>query len=216
MEHASSIQALLASLAEGLGLPLSDTARERLARYAELVIHWNRTANLTGARSVATFCRRFVADALAVSPLIEGSCLADLGSGNGLPGLVLAILAPERSVTLVEPRARRARFLQQARIELALPLVEVANCRVEDWTPRELPDAIVSQAVGDLAFLLEATCGRRTASARLYALKGQYPTVELAALGPAAAACEVQRVEVPGWDERHLVIIDCARLPSPG
>ena len=184
----------------------------RLGRYAERVTRWNRTANLTGARDAAEFCRRFLADAFAVSPLILADRLVDVGSGNGLPGLVLAVLRPRLAVWLVEPRARRARFLRQMQIELGLDNVEVVESRVEDWRPATLPDAVVAQAVGDLAYLLNATRHLHGPGCHLYALKGRPPTAELLALGPRVAACTLTRLEVPGWTERHLVSVDCDRL----
>ena len=204
---------LLVDAADTLGVALAPGMAASLARYADRVAQWNRTANLTGARDAATFCRRFLADSLAVAPLIEGRCIADIGSGNGLPGVVLAVLKPEAEVRLVEPRARRARFLQQVRIELSLGNVKVVEARVEDWHPTERPDAIVAQAVGDLTFLLAVTQHLRGPGCRLHALKGRAPDAELEALGPAAAACSVRRLQVPGWADRHLVTVDCDRLP---
>lgn len=201
--------------ARALGQSLDPDRVSLLARYCELVIKWNRVANLTGARRATDFARKFVVDALAVQPHVEGEQVADLGSGAGLPGMVLAIVMPGTHFHLVEPRARRARFLEQARIDLGLANVAVHCVRIEDWQPTVPVDAIICQAVGSLAFILAATAGLHGRRARILALKGQAPDAELAELGAAAEACETLRLEVPGWATRHLVRIDCARLPPP-
>lgn len=211
----TSAEAVIAAAAAGLRLELQPAQLARLAAYAALVVHWNRYANLTGASSAEDFARKFVADALAVAPFVQGPLLADLGSGNGLPGLVLAILNPAWHVVLVEPRGRRARFLQQARIDLALTNVEVVQARMEHWHPVALPDTLVCQAVGSLAMIVALTGHLQSSKCRILCLKGRSPEAEVAELGCAAGACIVHPLAVPGWQDRHLVVIDCARLPPP-
>ena len=209
---ASSARAALEDAARALAIPLTDLQFAKLTAYAELVLRWNKFANLTGARDAASFARKFIADALAVEAFVRGERIADLGSGAGLPGVVLAILAPTRQVVLVEARARRARFLAQVRIELGLDNVEVAGTRIEQWAPALLPDTIVCQAVGSLGLILSLTAHLHTPTTRVLALKGQAPTVELAELGSRAAACTVHEIMVPGWQARHVVAIDCGHL----
>lgn len=211
-----TVEEILDEGARALGLALEPAQLARLARYAELVVKWNRVANLTGARRSDEFARKFVLDALAVAPHVAGRTVADLGSGAGLPGMVLAIVQPHARFHLVEPRARRARFLEQARIELGLDNVQVHCARGEDWRPPVAPDIVICQAVGTLAYLLRVTAGLRAPGTCLLALKGQRPTAEIAALGPDSAACEVTALSVPGWSARHLVRIDCARLGVGG
>ena len=195
-----------------LGVPLTEAQIEKLARYAGLVVRWTKFANLTGARDEMAFARQFIADALAVARFVRGPVVADLGSGSGLPGIVLAILEPAWQLVLVEARARRARFLAQVQIELALDNVQVAATRIEHWQPTQLPDTIVCQAVGTLSLILSLTAHLHASGTRILALKGQFPGDELAELGQLAAACDVHELEVPGWEKRHLVVIDCGRL----
>lgn len=203
---------LIDAAASSLGIPLALAQSAKLVAYVELVVRWNRFANLTGAQAADEFAGKFIADALAVAAHVKGPLVADLGSGSGLPGLVLAILRPDWQVALVEARARRARFLQQVRIELALPNVEVVQSRIEHWYPEVLPDTIVCQAVGSLAMILSLTAHLQTPSSQILALKGRLPLDELQELGPAAGACDPRPLCVPGWQERHVVVIDCGRL----
>ena len=125
-------------------------------------------------------------------------------------------LKPGIHFHLVEPRARRARFLEQARIDLGLGNVQVHCARIEDWTPPVPVDAIICQAVGSLSYILGVTAHLHGHRAQVLALKGQRPAAELAALGPAAEACETIRLKVKGWAERHLERVDSSRLPAPG
>jgi 16S rRNA (guanine527-N7)-methyltransferase len=89
-------------------------ARHALARYLDLLADWSGRVNLTGARSPAERVDVLVAAALRAVPLLGPGSLLDIGSGNGSPGLVLALLEPERAVTLLEPRSRRWAFLREA------------------------------------------------------------------------------------------------------
>jgi len=125
---ARGLRAALREAATVLGVSLTETQLEKLACYAGLVVRWNKFANLTGARDELAFAHKFIADALAVARFVRGPMVADLGSGSGLPGIVLAILEPAWQLVLVEARSRRARFLSQVRINW-----RSTTCR---WPPR--------------------------------------------------------------------------------
>jgi len=84
--------------------------------------------------------------------------------------------------------------------------------RIEHWYPEVLPDTIVCQAVGSLAMILSLTAHLQAPSSQILALKGRLPVDELQELGPAAGACDPRPLCVPGWQERHVVVIDCGRL----
>ena len=97
---------------EALGL--RDDAIRRLAAYLDTLAAWSPRVNLTGARTPAERVRLLVGDVLAVAPLPDPGNLIDVGSGNGSPGLVLALVRDDLEVTLLEPRARRWAFLREA------------------------------------------------------------------------------------------------------
>lgn len=99
-------------------LGVTGGAARRLARYLDLVGAWNGRVNLTGARSAEERVERLVAPVLPAVEVVVGPRLIDVGSGNGSPGLVLALLLPELSVTLLEPRLKRWAFLREAAREL--------------------------------------------------------------------------------------------------
>ena len=115
-----------------LGLAVAETAVERLLDYVELLERWNATYNLTAVRDPGEMVTRHLLDSLAVAPHVTGASLADLGSGAGLPGIPLAIIAPEREVLLVDSNGKKARFLREAVRRLGLSGVSVAEARVEN------------------------------------------------------------------------------------
>lgn len=208
MSSANPVRAVLAEAAARYGVPLADPQLDRLERYIAMVMSWSRVANLTGAASALAFAREQVVDSLAVVPHIGRGRLLDVGSGNGLPGVVLAIARPDLAVTLLEPRAKRARFLTQVRIELALANVEVMCARVEDHRPRQDYDMLIARALARLPDFLAATGALRGPRTQLLAMKGQLLDAELAACALPAAALRTIALAVPGYAERHLVIIN--------
>lgn len=201
------MRALLADAAAGYGIDLAPTQLDLLERYVGMVMRWGQVANLTGASSAVGFAREQLIDSLAVVPYVGTGRVLDIGSGNGLPGVVLAIARPDLAVTLLEPRAKRARFLTQVRIELALANVEVVCARVEDHRPRQPYDALIARAVAALPALLAATTALRQPATRLLAMKGQLPSAEIDACALPAAAVKTVSLAVPGYAERHLVVI---------
>jgi 16S rRNA (guanine527-N7)-methyltransferase len=113
-----------------------DAARdERLATYRDLLLRWNATINLVSTRTAADIDRRHIADSLQLLPLVpQQGAIADLGSGAGLPGLVIAAALPDRDVHLVESDRRKAAFLIEAAGRMGLPRVKVHAQRIEDTT----------------------------------------------------------------------------------
>jgi 16S rRNA (guanine527-N7)-methyltransferase len=204
---ATSVREVLAEAAARYGLALAPSQLEQFERYIAMVMRWGQVANLTGAATAPAFAREQLVDSLAVVPYAGSGRVLDIGSGNGLPGVVLAIARPDLAVTLLEPRAKRARFLTQVRIELALANVEVVCARVEDHRPAHDYDTLIARAVASLPALLTATGALRRPGSRLLAMKGPLVANELDACALPAAALTTVSLEVPGYAERHLVIV---------
>lgn len=199
----------IASLGQELGVTLTPESIAGLARYVDLVYRWQRIANLTGAADPETFIREHLADCLSVLPFIGEGALADIGSGSGLPGLVLAISRPDLEVSLIEPRGKRARFLEQVRIELRLHNVEVHPIRVEDWVPLAPVRTLICRAFSALGDFVDATRHLQQPGLRLLAMKGEPPAGEIAALQAQGYLVQTRELVVPGRLRRHLVIVDC-------
>jgi 16S rRNA (guanine527-N7)-methyltransferase len=126
----------------------------RLAAYRDLLLRWNTRINLISAETAAEIDPRHIADCAQLQPLLpQDGLIADLGSGAGLPGLVLAIMQPEREIHLVESDKRKAAFLIEASAQLKLPMVHVHACRAEN-AKLSLLSAITARALAPLATLL--------------------------------------------------------------
>ncbi len=132
-----------------------DAARDaRLIAYRDLLLRWNATINLVAGKDSAELDRRHIADSLQLHGLLpaEGP-VADLGSGAGLPGLVLAAASPERPVHLVEADRRKAAFLVEAAGMMRLPLVKIHAVRIEQAALPPLT-AVTARALAPLSALL--------------------------------------------------------------
>ena len=198
-------QRLSAGLA-ALNLDLPAATIERLLDYVGLLARWNAAYNLSAVRDPAEMVTRHLLDSLAVAPLVTGATLADLGSGAGLPGIPLALVAPQRQVTLVDSNGKKTRFLRAAVRELGLANVRVVEGRVED-VPGTF-DCVTARAFASLADML-TWGGHLLAPDGLWlALKGRFPQDELAGVPAGFRVEAVLELAVPGLDaERRAVII---------
>ena len=121
MSGRDALQNMLVKGAAGVGIALSADQVALLLDYQALLQRWNGAYNLTAVRDPVGMITRHLVDSLAIAPYVEGATLADLGTGPGLPGIPLAILAPEREVLLVDSNGKKVRFLREAIHVLAVP-----------------------------------------------------------------------------------------------
>lgn len=146
METATN--ARLADGARRLGVELAPAAIDKLGRYLDLLLTWNRKINLTAITDPAEVVDRHFLDSLAVAPVVAASrTLIDVGAGAGFPGAVLAIVRPDLRVTCVESIRKKVAFLDTLRAQLT-PNLEPICARIETIRGREF-DAAVSRATWD-------------------------------------------------------------------
>lgn len=145
---------------------------ERLLAYAALLQRWNAAINFVGRGDVHRLVPRHIVDALQLLPLLRGPRLLDVGSGAGLPGLVLAIAFPQLAVTLLERMARRSRFLELAARELALENVAVVNDDALRWRSADGFNTVTARAVASGDLLGELTAPHLAADGVLVAQFG--------------------------------------------
>lgn len=199
---------LAAGIAE-LDIDLPAAASRQLSAYLALLAKWNRVYNLTAIREPAKMATHHLLDSLAVLPYLDGVArLADVGSGAGLPGLVLAVARPELKVVSIEANQKKAAFQQQAKIELGLANVEVRCARVEASGVTGC-DAAISRAFSDLALFVRLAGPLVGKGGRLLAMKGTLPDTEIAALPDGWRATATHALKVPGLDaQRHLIVLE--------
>jgi 16S rRNA (guanine527-N7)-methyltransferase len=189
-----------------LGLKPGADRCELLLAYMALLQKWNTAYNLTAVREPAEMVTRHLLDSLAVAPLLHGRRLIDVGSGAGLPGVPLAICAPQRQFHLLDSNGKRTRFLFQVKTALGLDNIEVQRTRVESFRPALPYDAVLSRAFASLQEMVSSCRHLLAPGGRFLAMKGLYPAQELAAVAGECEILGVHPLEVPGLGERrHLV-----------
>lgn len=193
-----------------LGLDLSSSVQQGLLDYLALMVKWNRVYNLTAVRDPQDMLTQHLLDSLSVLPPLlahtqeQPTRVLDVGSGGGLPGVVLAICRPELDVSCVDAVAKKVAFIQQVAVTLGLKNLRGLHARVEHLS--ETWPLITSRA---FASLHDFTTWSRPALADggcWMAMKGKHPAEEIAALPPQVEVLAVQDLQVPDLHaERCLV-----------
>lgn len=189
---------------------LNDAQVAILHRYLDLLVKWNAAYNLTAIRDRDAMEVEHILDSLSVVPLLAdtGEVVVDVGTGGGLPGMVLAIARPANRYVLIDSNGKKTRFLTQATHELGLGNVDVRQVRVEALPPDLTATTVVSRAFASLPDMVQGCRALLDRGARLLAMKGVRPDDEIAALPAFVEVKNVVALRIPGLDkERHLVCI---------
>ncbi len=204
----------VAQLAQGiaeLGMDVPPACQQRLLTYLALLQKWNKIHNLTAIRTPDAMVAGHLLDSLSVFAHLPEGALLDVGSGGGLPGIPLAICAPERPVTLLDSGQKKTAFLRQAVAEVGLRNVAVVNERAERWRPGHTFDVITARALSEIGALLDWSGHLLSPCGVFAAMKGVYPAGEIARLPPGFRVRSVVPLHVPYLAaERHLVLIERA------
>lgn len=191
-----------------LGFDLPATVQARLLEYVALLAKWNAAYNLTAVRDPLAMIDRHLIDSLAILPFARGADLADIGSGPGIPGLVLALVKPYERVWLVDSNGKKARFMRECVRRFQLRECTVWEQRAESL--KALPGfcQVISRAYAELSDFVASTRGLLAPDGRWLAMKGKHPDAEIARL-PADVRVESSLpLHVPGADgERHLLTL---------
>lgn len=194
---------------EALGLQsvLSIEMQEQCLTYLSLLQKWNKVYNLTAVRDPQEMLVLHLLDSLSVLPHIQSGPLLDVGSGGGLPGLLIAIARPDVEVTTIDTVQKKAIFMRQMKAELGLKNAQVVHGRVEAYqAPSPFPQ-IISRAFSDVALFKQLTTHLIAPNGRWLAMKGLLPTEELEQAG--IVPTEVIRLQVPNLQaERHLIVFE--------
>jgi 16S rRNA (guanine527-N7)-methyltransferase len=129
-----------------LGIELSVEKIEKLLHYLELIIKWNKVHNLTAIDDPSEGVKKHLLDSLSILSFIKKGRILDVGSGAGLPGIVIALMRDDVGVTSIDSVGKKCRFMEHARLELNLINFNVVNDRVEIYKANECFNQIVSRA----------------------------------------------------------------------
>ena len=214
MTDTTTLRAPLAAAAKALELKLSDTQIDQLLAYLALISKWNKVYNLTSVRDPQAMLTQHLVDSLSLLPPLrrhtQGAAirLMDVGSGGGLPGVVIAICEPNINVTCVDAVAKKTSFIIQVAAELGLKNLRGEHSRVQQLKVAPF-DVITSRAFASLLDFTTLTRQHLKPGAIWLAMKGQHPADELAALQNSAKDLDMFHVEqllVPGLDAQRCLI----------
>jgi 16S rRNA (guanine527-N7)-methyltransferase len=199
---------------QSLDLLLSEAQVTMLLDYLALLQKWNRVYNLTAVRLPEEMLTHHLLDSLAaISPLLRQTAgepirLLDVGSGGGLPGVVIAIVCPQIDVSCVDTVGKKAAFIQQAAATLRLPNLRGVHARVETLTAEQGGgfDVICSRAFASLGDFTHWSRAALKPGGVWLAMKGKHPAQEMAALPKEVAVFHVEQLQVPGLDAERCII----------
>ncbi len=206
-------EALAEGLRDGvraLALDLSEETQRQLLAYMALIQKWTRVYNLTAVRDPQEMLTHHLLDSLsAVTPLLRHTAgqpirLLDVGSGGGLPGVVLAICRPEIQVTCVDTVGKKAAFIQQVAATLRLPNLRGLHARVE--TVQTQFDVVCSRAFASLTDFTSWSFSALAEGGVWMSMKGKMPTDEIAQLPPETELFHVEPLAVPGLDAERCML----------
>lgn len=204
-------QSLEAGLAE-LGLADRQSLARNLDSYMLLLAKWNLTYNLISSGSKREMLPKHIFDSLVVLPFLNGEKILDVGTGAGLPGIVLAMADPQRHFTLLDVNAKKIRFCRQACAELSLDNIDIVQARVQDYAPRYGFSSIVSRAyttVEEFIGQVEHLCELDTC---VLVMKGAKVMNELEHNARIPDNTRIEELRVPGLEARRYLVI--ANVPN--
>ncbi|VTU17704.1 Ribosomal RNA small subunit methyltransferase G [Variovorax sp. PBS-H4] len=195
--------------AAALGLNLDERQCELLLSYAALILKWNKVYNLTALRDPSSILTHHLLDSLTViEPLAREwpgrAALLDVGSGPGLPGVVIAIMRPDVSVTCLDAVAKKTAFVRQVSAELGLPNLQGLHARVESLAGSF--ELISSRAFASLPNFFAGSKHLLADGGKWLAMKGKLPQDELAQLSADVDVFHVEQVQVPGLQADRCIV----------
>jgi 16S rRNA (guanine527-N7)-methyltransferase len=199
-------------LAEGIaemGLDISLTQQEQLLDYLALMFKWNSVYNLTSLRDPMQMVTHHLLDSLAAVPAFaDAKNVLDVGSGGGLPGIVLAVVRPDMKVSMIDTVHKKTAFLTQVKAQLGLANVSIHTMKVQELAVSDKFDVITSRAFADLSDFVNWSSHLLAEQGRYIALKGTAPQDEQERVPAEWKVTKVEPLQVPRLGaERHLVFI---------
>ncbi len=196
--------------AQALGLNLSDEALNLLLKYQDALVLWNKAYNLTAIRDPKEMLVKHLLDSLSILNDLPQGRLLDIGTGGGMPGMIIALCQPERQCVLLDSNGKKIRFLKQFIADLKLQNVIAVQTRVENTDSiNELGqfDVITSRAFASLTDFVNASKPYMHQESIIASMKGLIPEEEVEAF-KAEFKIDIVALKVPRLDEqRHLILM---------
>ena len=204
----AGLQQVLASAIAQLQLNVSESQQAQLLQYLALLHKWNQAYNLSGLHDLQEMLTLHIVDSLTLLPYTKADRIADVGTGPGLPGMVLAICQPQTEFFLIDSNSKKTRFIFQTAASLGLRNLHALHARAEDYAITPQVAIVTSRAFASLRKFIESSQHLLAASGSLLAMKGQYPQTEIAELPAGFVLYASHPLQVPGTNvTRHLLDI---------
>ncbi|ENX15674.1 ribosomal RNA small subunit methyltransferase G [Acinetobacter colistiniresistens] len=195
---------------QALGLNLSEDSLTLLLKYQDALVLWNKAYNLTAIREPKEMLVKHLLDSLSILNDLPQGRLLDVGTGGGMPGMIIALCQPERSCVLLDSNGKKIRFLKQFIADLKLKNVIAVQTRVENEDSiGELGqfDVITSRAFASLTDFVDAAQPYMHEQSIIAAMKGLVPADEVEQMKDEYS-CKIIELRVPRLDEqRHLLLL---------
>ena len=168
----SEAERILCEGAELMSIPISESQVQQLLSYHSLILKWNKVYNLSAIRDPLESIKKHFLDSLSILNFIKPGLLLDVGSGAGLPGIVIAIMKPKTKVFVIDSIGKKCRFMQSVKTELSLENLIVINSRVESFESEESFSQITTRAFADVSKTIELTKHLISNKGRYLLMKG--------------------------------------------
>ncbi len=195
---------------QALGLELNDEALNLLLQYQDALVLWNKAYNLTAIRDPKEMLVKHLLDSLSILKDLPAGRLLDIGTGGGMPGMIIAICQPTRECVLLDSNGKKIRFLKQFIADLKLKNVIAVQTRVENQDSiNDLGqfDVITSRAFASLTDFVAASTPYMHEHSVIASMRGLVPEPEIVAI-ETEFSCDIIALKVPRLDEqRHLLLL---------
>lgn len=192
------------------GLTLSEDTVGLLLKYQDALVLWNKAYNLTAIRDPKEMLVKHLLDSLSIIQNLPVGRLLDIGTGGGMPGMIIALCQPDRQCVLLDSNGKKIRFLKQFIADLKLKNVIAVQTRVENEDMIQelgLFDVITSRAFASLTDFVAASKPYMQSNSMIASMKGLIPTEEIDVLKDQYS-CDIIELHVPRLDEqRHLLLL---------
>jgi 16S rRNA (guanine527-N7)-methyltransferase len=181
---------------------------ESYLSYVTLLQQWNKAYNLTAIADPEKIITQHIIDSLSVLSYLKGEQCLDVGSGAGLPGLILALANPDQQWTLLDSNSKKTRFMTQVVMDLNINNIEVVHARLEEYLPEKKFTSVVSRAFGSIKKFYETSLHVMTKDGLIIAMKGTNPADEIDEINKIVANNNINVINLSTIDlQRHLVLI---------
>ena len=188
-----------------LNIKYSNSQLNLLNKYIKLLLKWNKVYSLTAITNPDQMKVLHILDGAGIVPFMpEIGRVLDVGSGMGVPGVIIAILCPGLKVTLIDSNAKKVAFLRQVKIELNLVNLEIIHKRVEDFQPADNYHIITSRAFADLKLFVDLTRHLLVLGGYYLAMKSQHASIEVTHIEDYCS--ELINVRIPYLDAPRVLV----------